>query len=207
MHDLIAFLRNRLDEDEMWARAACEGRHVPGEHVTLHGRWEPTDDDGLHWRWTSADNQVLTPEPSGGRLLDDQPTGFTDPSLRSREQFPTGVVGDLPQFAIGTAGEVASGAAGHIARHDPALVISDINSKRQILDDLLNEQHLSVEDCWYTCAVATEAHDGDSTCRDDAGDECDCGRDDRVSRRLRLLALPYAGHPDYRDEWSPTTTT
>lgn len=186
MHELLTFLRARLDEDEMWARAACEGRHVPGEHVALHGRWEPTDDDGLHWRWTSADDQVLTPEPSGG-LLDDQPTGFTDPSLRSREQFPTGVVGDLPQFAIGTAGEVASGAAGHIARHDPARVLAEVDAKRKILDEIVPDVDELVE-------LAEDRK---------ARPEGDDAPDPEHTRLLRLLALPYADHLDYRDEWRP----
>lgn len=32
---------------------------------------------------------------------------------------------------------------------------------------------------------------------------CDCGRDAHVDRMLRLLALPYADHDDYREDWRP----
>lgn len=88
----------------------------------------------------------------------------------------------------------------HIARHDPASVLTDLASKRALLDDLLFEKHTVIEDdCWYTCSQATDGRDGGSTCRDDVeGMPCDCGRDNRVRRRLLILAQPYAQHPDHR---------
>lgn len=88
----------------------------------------------------------------------------------------------------------------HIARHDPASVLTDLDSKRAMLDDLLSEKHTVIdEDCWYTCSQATDERDGGSTCRDDVeGTPCDCGRDDRVRRRLLILARPYAQHPHYQ---------
>jgi hypothetical protein len=59
---------------------------------------------------------------------------------------------------------VGSHVATHIARHDPARVLAEVEAKRQILD------HLAYE--WS-------------------------------SPILRYLALPYAGHPAYREEWKP----
>jgi hypothetical protein len=92
----------------------------------------------------------------------------------------------------------------HMERHDPARVLAEVEAKRRLLDDLLAEKHQVVEDCWYTCPAATEEHDGDETCNENVQmGRCNCGRDDRIGRRLRLLALPYAAHPDYRAEWRP----
>lgn len=89
-------------------------------------------------------------------------------------------------------------------RHDPARVLREVDSRRQLLADVLAEKHVVVEDCWYTCPAATEERGGGQTCNEaESGKPCNCGRDARVERRLRLLAMPYIGHPDYRDEWRP----
>ena len=97
-----------------------------------------------------------------------------------------------------TVGSGGGRIAPHIARHDPARVLREVAAKRALLDDLLASRHDVVEDCWYTCAAATEEHDGGETC--DAsrrGGPCDCGRDARIQRYARLLAAPYREHPDY----------
>lgn len=92
----------------------------------------------------------------------------------------------------------------HIAAHDPARTLLEIEAKRQLLADALAEKHVVVEDCWYTCPAATEERDGGETCNDaDSDKPCNCGRDARVERRLRLLAMSYADHPDHREEWRP----
>ncbi|MFC8491796.1 DUF6221 family protein [Streptomyces sp. NPDC057235] len=92
----------------------------------------------------------------------------------------------------------------HMARHDPARVLAEVDSKRQALAALLASKHVVREDPWYTCVAATEEHDGghygDAKWR---GGACDCGRDELVGLQLRLLALPYADHPDYLEEWRP----
>ncbi|MGW2861935.1 DUF6221 family protein [Streptomyces sp. NPDC001205] len=77
-----------------------------------------------------------------------------------------------------------------IATHaDPDAVLCRIAADRKLLDDLLAETHDVVEDCWYTCAAATEEADGGETCDDNRrGKPCDCGRDARVTRRVQLLA-------------------
>jgi len=93
----------------------------------------------------------------------------------------------------------------HIARHDPARVLAEVDAKRRLLADVLAEPHFrNEEDHWYTCAASTD-QDGEPLCSDDgrAPGPCDCGRDQSVTRRVRLLALPYADHPDYRDDWRP----
>jgi Family of unknown function (DUF6221) len=81
-------------------------------------------------------------------------------------------------------------ASDFIARHDPAAVLRRIKAERASVEDLLAERHdVNDGDCWYTCAAATEEHDGDKTCDDTRlGKPCDCGRDARVERRVRQIA-------------------
>jgi hypothetical protein len=79
---------------------------------------------------------------------------------------------------------------------------------RALTDDLLEEKHLVVTDCWYTCAAATEEREGETTCNDDVrGGPCDCGRDGSVAHRLRLLADIWCDHPDYQSKWDSRDRT
>lgn len=83
--------------------------------------------------------------------------------------------------------------AAHIAANDPASVLRRCAADRKLIADLQAERHhVNDGDCWYTCSAATEERDGDKTCDDKRfGDPCDCGRDERVQRRLQLLAEGY----------------
>lgn len=82
----------------------------------------------------------------------------------------------------------------------------EVDATRLLLDDLLTDQH--GDSMWGAKSSCGAALD-DRGMRLDPNDfaarrhPCDCGRDERVSRRIRQLALPYATHPDYRDEWRP----
>lgn len=72
-----------------------------------------------------------------------------------------------------TAGQIA-----HIVHHDPARVLREIEAKRGILDlhgGDLGEQSMFCAHCEHASPCPT----------------------------LRLLALPYADHPDYRQDWTP----
>ncbi|MFE9335259.1 DUF6221 family protein [Streptomyces sp. NPDC007063] len=60
----------------------------------------------------------------------------------------------------------------HVLRHDPARVLAEVEAKRRIL-----RWHLDEECC--------------SVCLDDV-EGCPL---------FRALAMPYASHPDYREEW------
>ncbi|MEU2724099.1 DUF6221 family protein [Streptomyces smyrnaeus] len=70
--------------------------------------------------------------------------------------------------------DLIPGVRAHIARHDPARVLDEVDAKRRIL-----RWHLDEECC--------------SVCLDDV-EGCPL---------FRALALPYASHPDYREEWRP----
>jgi len=75
--------------------------------------------------------------------------------------------------------------ARHIARHDPARVLADIEAKRRIV---------ALHDRAHRCAVYTQAGDSEFCEWVPAFDACST---------LQLLALPYADHPDYQPEWRP----
>lgn len=121
MDDLVRWLGQQLDEDELWAREASRrsGEQAPS--------------DGVHWQWTDPEtDQVVTPDPARDEFVGGE-EGFRV-SLRSRETWRTASgVGDLPQFAIPTAEEVPSAVGGHIIRHDPARVLLEIDAKRELL--------------------------------------------------------------------------
>lgn len=69
----------------------------------------------------------------------------------------------------------------HIARHDPARVLAEVDAKRRILAEVYPEVAKAEE------LIQEEWHSGGNADGD----------------LLRLLALPYADHPDYRQEWRP----
>jgi hypothetical protein len=73
----------------------------------------------------------------------------------------------------------------HIARHDPARVLREVEAKRRLLD--LHEPGTQEYVDGDVCMVCTLQGDGPYY-------PCDT---------LRLLALPYADHPDYREDWRP----
>lgn len=129
---------------------------------------------------------------------------WADPDCAAVVADPESSAYPVVTTTIGMDEADAEARAEHIARHDPARVLRAIEAKRALLDDLLAERHEVVGDSWYTCAAATEERDGGQTCDDDRrGGPCDCGRDGRVLRRLRLLAAEFADRPGCRDEWRP----
>jgi hypothetical protein len=73
----------------------------------------------------------------------------------------------------------------HVIRHDPARVIAEVESKQRILDDVLPTMKAD------ELRIAGEWGVGSEPVREASDD------------LLSLLALPYASHPDYREEWKP----
>jgi len=71
------------------------------------------------------------------------------------------------------ADELSKVDAEHIARWDPARVLAECEAKRRII-----MWHGDRNDCWFN------SH----------GEPCD---------HLTALALPYADHPSFRQEWKP----
>lgn len=66
----------------------------------------------------------------------------------------------------------------HIVRYDPARVLREVEAKREII----------------------ELHTAEPN---QQSDECPHDLQELPCPTLRCLALPYADHPDYREEWRP----
>lgn len=76
----------------------------------------------------------------------------------------------------------------HIAEHDPARVLREIDAKRRVVEE-------------YKAAAAEYAADGLAY---DHESEVGRARTATLERMLRLLALPYVDREGYRPEWAPT---
>lgn len=98
---------------------------------------------------------------------------------------------------------VHDGNRGHIVRHDPARVLREIDAKRRLLD-LHGIVHRNIG--WQgvdgeaeygelpVCGHCVPKHTHYPTREDVPEGPCPT---------LRLLALPYADRPGYREEWRP----
>jgi hypothetical protein len=85
--------------------------------------------------------------------------------------------------------------ADHIARHDPARVLREVEAKRRIIH---------AHDRPHECLALTGS--GEHSVVD--GQPWELWEPTHTADHgpclvLRLLALPYADHPDYREEWKP----
>lgn len=162
MNDLVTWLPAQFDKDERVAREAS--RHELG-----HG-WTPT---GEHWQWIEPNgDQVLALDPVVDDYLND--AGRAD--LRSVERYSSpSSRWTLPHFVMSTE-ETRTVDAMHIARHDPARVLREVEAKRLIL-------------AWCV-RMDPEPNVGGVL----AGE---------ARRITRWLALPYADRDGYREEWRP----
>ncbi len=70
--------------------------------------------------------------------------------------------------------------ADHIARHDPARVLAECQARRWIVEAYVDDDNRG-------------RYGG-------CGDDCEWKA---LNYALRCLALPYADHPDYDEEWRP----
>lgn len=120
------------------------------------------------WRWDHGFGELCNdPECPYGALLDEA----------TRDGTHAGTV--LMELHGYDVKEPWQGAA-HIARHDPARVLREVDAKRRIV------------------ALHSDPHGGDPSCSSidypESAEDCET---------LRLLALPYADHPDYEERWRP----
>lgn len=150
--DIVEFLRARLDEDEATARLAPTG---PWEAV---GNRDDSDDDDLITSWA-----VL------GDREDDLPSGFVTYGMAFESNALRAAPATVSSPPIEwVPDERVQLAAEHIARHDPARVLRDVEAKRRII------------------ALWERSEFCERIALDDV---------------LDLLALPYADHPNFRQEW------
>ncbi|MFE2555989.1 DUF6221 family protein [Streptomyces sp. NPDC059352] len=156
MDDLIAFLRDRLHEDELASRATADSRGAP-----------------VCYAWAARPNPV---RPSHWEVWTEEAW------LLTRKQ---------------TAEDAA-----HIARHDPARVLAEVDAKRRTLArhvperrrlTLTDEEGGTTSFGFYVCTACTPnrtIEHGQNVVEWPCPD-------------VRALALPYADHADYRDAWRP----
>ncbi|MER6533001.1 DUF6221 family protein [Streptomyces sp900105755] len=143
-------------------------------------------DDLTHWLHAQLDEDERIAQAA---CWDEQSDVWTArPPQASYEQYTVedylgdGVVVVRPENADD------DGVGQHVARHDPARVQREIDAKRRIME----------------CHESWVADNGDTICGR-------CGREHVDGRpgghfpcqTLRLIALPYADRPGYREEWRP----
>lgn len=123
------------------------------------------------------------------RFDDDERVVRVDPGLS--QEWHTEVARDDPRdegraCVRSSQGDVITGdvdveRAEHIAHYDPARMLREVEAKRKLLDDLFPD---------------IEGMDG--------AIEGEWGHHNPAADRLlEVLALPYADHDDYKEEWRP----
>lgn len=185
MSDLVAWLTQIWDEQELIAREAS--RHNE----------EPLVEGGAHWLWACDEHdETVVPDPLTKDTLA-CPQDFWRVSLRSAEQYPyRSISGEGPTINF-AAEEVPSSVGLHILRNDPASVLARIAADRQIL--ALHHPDRVLENWyWLERQCAECGHRWHRWIPDTPptviGPETGCPT-------VRLLALPYADRPGFRDEW------
>ncbi|GAB2731670.1 hypothetical protein GCM10027072_27960 [Streptomyces bullii] len=88
----------------------------------------------------------------------------------------------------------------HIVRHDPARVLREIDAKRQVVTGYVKAIETMEE-----LALLRERMkaSGQDTFMTEMERVSAIHRRDVLNGVLRLLALPYADRPGYREEWRP----
>ena len=166
---LVTWLRARLDEDELWAKAASAG--LKADDGTVPG--------GVHWTWAIGDQwEPVQPDPLEPYMGGHDGQWSQPVVLRTVEEWRLdwgGPDNTLP-VKIAESEELRTADGAHIARHDPARVLREVEAKRRIVDvagrrlDRYIGTGAQVAFEWLT---------------------------------LRLLALPYDDRDGYREEWRP----
>jgi hypothetical protein len=118
-------------------------------------------------------------------------------AARFKYDRPTDAPWEKARLALGNSFELSSSA--HIARHDPARVLREVEAKRRIVDEHANEGGYC-----RICTIEDRQENTLEGIRDDGPYMVTVQRPLLYPcPTLRLLALPYADCPDYRQEWKP----
>jgi hypothetical protein len=181
--ELVAFVLRCVDEDELWAKAASADRDgkttVPaGVHWTwaVGAQWEPVEADPLQPYMGGYDGQWSNPVV-----------------LRTVEEWPLdwgGPDNTLP-VKIAESEELRTADGAHIALHDPARVLREVESKRALIKEIGNHA-AKIDGEWGCC------HSGP----DILAGRCPEMKVHEITA-LRLLAAVYSDRPGYREEWKP----
>ncbi|MFJ3037743.1 DUF6221 family protein [Streptomyces tendae] len=173
MDDLVVWLRAQLDEDERTARAAMNA--VSRAPLPGAGQWRyaesGADEGGRYWSITTVAPNDMVP---------------------TVEVVGSGMSGG---------GVHEEALARHIAEHDPARVLREIDAKRAMVDayaeaDAMSRATSENYGAWVNSEPLPHPEEAEGTAE----------VKDRLKGlhyALRLLALPYADRPGYRDDWRP----
>lgn len=82
----------------------------------------------------------------------------------------------------------------HIARHDPAAVLAEVEAKRALL--ATDDTPFCTSGCWRPDQTPKDPDSGWTVV---IPHHYDC----MAYYIAQVLALPYASHPDYQEEWRP----
>lgn len=154
------------------------------------------------------DEQIARSALPGPWLRGTEREHLVDHVLYGQSTSWSGHLGQVANFEV-----AHSGAANleHIARHDPARVLREVEAKRAIVDRLHHTQEVGLRNtpepeeytscvCGWEQVVERGDYEGPYERH-----LADLGVNEIVAEAvLRLLALPYADHDEYRaEEWAP----
>ena len=184
MDELVQWLGQQLDEDERIAREAS-GSTVVGEP----GNWRPA--------------------PGGDEWEVNRDDGYSDEllvALRPGLPRPPEVLGGHWGAVVSYRWEEDPDAGApvaefrHAARHDPARVLREVEAKRQVVSRYEQAAQAVEELSARRCLLHARGEDVFMT---ELSLESAIHERDALGVVLRLLALPYADRPGYREEWRP----
>lgn len=180
--DLVAYLKQRLREEEQWALAASVPYpYAVGEPKVPAG--------GVHWRWVAGEDWTpVKPDPVVADTVGGPDYYGSNVNLVSVEEWPSGNPHrPMPAVVANSMVEVQSGPAGHIAYWDPARVLADIEAKRRLIDLHVNDGSATLPSC-AVCDVGSHS--------------CGCvGWDEWPCETLKILVQPYSSRPDFNEDW------
>lgn len=134
------------------------------------------------WRWGDWSTTFGTREEFR-RTLESSSNKEPFPAIAQRGDDTARVLPSLEDpIEYATDDEPFEANAQHIIDNDPAFVLADVAAKRQIIEQY--ENHRRAID-----------YGGAGICTRYLADE--------LRKAIQALALPFAGHPDYRKEWKP----
>ena len=129
------------------------------------------------------DESVARAVEDGSAPFDGQWKADGDTALRTENDHVLAYLPEGRPFKVGV--------LRHIARHDPARILREVEAKRRIVQEILKYE-AKIDSEWGCCHLMNEIADGLCSERSPASIPA-----------LQLLAVSYADHPDYREEWRP----
>lgn len=173
MTELTEFLTARLDEREALARAAHPGRWRLTHRRKDHGDGSHSEAYGI-----DSDTAVSMPLTTRGEMWDVETVVW---------------IAEDRDYGYPEPGIDRRENAECIADNNPAYVLADIAAKRRIIEFYIREDDISGGHPYCAWCQPWD-NDGNQSSYQPGDWPCD---------HLKLLALPFADHPDYREEWRP----